>query len=93
MTESHPFGGHGDYRQDMPNDSIQAHGTTAEPFDQDSGAITPERERSGVCPECQAYRCENCANTACGCAHPFAAIARAIVELDQSLHRCGNGGS
>jgi hypothetical protein len=87
ISESHHFGGHGGYRREMRNDSIQAHRTTPEPFDQDSGAIDQEGGVGGACPECRAHRCENCANSDCSCAHPFAAIARAIVELDVSVHR------
>jgi hypothetical protein len=71
----------------MTNDSIQAHRVSAVPFDQDSCDIEPERDGAGVCAECRRGRCDNCSNTECGCAHPFAAIARAIVELDGSINR------
>jgi hypothetical protein len=71
----------------MAHDSIQAHRITAEPFDQDSGVREHEGEGSGMCSPCRAHHCENCANSGCSCAHPFAAIARAIIELDVSVHR------
>jgi hypothetical protein len=83
----------------MSSDSIQTHRSTAHPaspapFDQDSvgidqnsAGIEAERNDSGVCRECHARRCGNCSNVDCSCAHPFAAVARAIVELDVSAQR------
>jgi len=71
----------------MSNDSIQAQGAAAEPFDQDSDGFDPEPSGGGLCRECHARRCQNCSNVDCSCAHPFAAVARAIVELDVSVHR------
>jgi hypothetical protein len=71
----------------MTNDSIQAHRISAVPFDQDSmDEVETERE-GAACAECRSGRCDNCSNNECGCAHPFAAIARAIVELDGSISR------
>jgi hypothetical protein len=71
----------------MTSDSIQAHRISAVPFDQDSmDEVEPERD-GAACDECRNGRCDNCSNTECGCAHPFAAIARAIVELDGSISR------
>jgi hypothetical protein len=78
-----------------------AHPASPAPFDQDSvgieqdsagldqapGRIEAERNDSGVCRECHARRCGNCSNVDCSCAHPFAAVARAIVELDVSAQR------
>ena len=83
----HQFGGEGRYRLEMSNDSIQAQGAAAEPFDQDSEGMVPEPSGAGLCRECHARRCQNCSNVDCSCAHPFAAVARAIVELDVSAHR------
>jgi hypothetical protein len=71
----------------MANDSTKAHRTTPEPFDQDSDRTDAERNESGLCRECHARRCGNCSKVDCTCAHPFAAVARAIVELDVSVHR------
>jgi hypothetical protein len=79
----------------MANDSIHDRRITAEPFDQDSAGIEAESSAgteleskdSGVCRECHARRCANCSKDDCTCAHPFAAVARAIVELDVSVHR------
>jgi hypothetical protein len=71
----------------MAKDPINARRTTPEPFDQDSGQTDPGRNGPGLCRECHARRCENCSNLDCSCAHPFAAVARAIVELDVSVHR------
>ena len=71
----------------MAKDPIKARRTTAEPFDQDSDRTDPERNEPGLCRECHARRCENFSNLDCSCAHPFAAVARAIVELDVSVHR------
>ena len=48
---------------------------------------TRNRMDAGLCRECHARRCQNCSNVDCSCAHPFAAVARAIVELDVSAHR------
>jgi hypothetical protein len=78
-----------------------AHPASPAPFDQDSvgidqnsagikatsAGIETERNDSGVCRECHARRCGNCSNVDCSCAHPFAAVARAIVELDVSAQR------
>jgi hypothetical protein len=78
-----------------------AHPASPAPFDQDSvgidqksagldpasAGIEVERSDSGVCRECHARRCGNCSNVDCSCAHPFAAVARAIVELDVSAQR------
>jgi hypothetical protein len=87
----------------MTNDSIHDRRITAEPFDQDSAGTRmessartepessagtePELKDAGVCRECHARRCANCSKGDCTCAHPFAAVARAIVELDVSVHR------
>jgi hypothetical protein len=83
----------------MVNDSIHDRRTTAEPFDQDVAGGEPQVEPqaephddpqskdSGLCRECHARRCANCSKGDCTCAHPFAAVARAIVELDVSVHR------
>jgi hypothetical protein len=71
----------------MTYNSIQVHRMSAAPFDQDAYEIASEREGAGTCSECRLGRCDNCSNTECGCAHPFAAIARAIVELDGSITR------
>jgi hypothetical protein len=72
---------------DMAKDPIKTRRSTPEPFDQDSERPDPARSDSGLCRECHARRCENCSNVDCSCAHPFAAVARAIVELDVSVHR------
>jgi len=72
---------------EMAKDPIKARWTAPEPFDQDSDAPESARSDSGLCRECHARRCENCSNVDCSCAHPFAAVARAIVELDVSVHR------
>ena len=72
---------------EMAKDLPKVHRSTAEPFDQDSDRTDQERSESGLCRECHARRCENCSNVDCSCAHPFAAVARAIVELDISVHR------
>jgi hypothetical protein len=76
----------------MANDSIHDRRTKAEPFDQDlagaeSQGVEPQDKDSGLCRECHARRCANCSKGDCTCAHPFAAVARAIVELDVSVHR------
>jgi hypothetical protein len=87
----------GRYGLTMANDSIHDRRITAEPFDQDSAGIKTESlepegiqsegHEAGLCRECHARRCQNCSNVDCTCAHPFAAVARAIVELDVSVHR------
>jgi hypothetical protein len=72
---------------EMAKDPIKTRRNTPEPFDQDSDRPDSARSESGLCRECHARRCENCSNVDCSCAHPFAAVARAIVELDVSVHR------
>jgi hypothetical protein len=86
-AEIHQIGRGGRYGLRMANDSIHDRRTTTEPFDQDSAGVEPQSKDSGVCRECHARRCANCAKGDCTCAHPFAAVARAIVELDVSVHR------
>jgi hypothetical protein len=71
----------------MGNESIEDQRTVAEPFDQDLAGVEAESKDSGLCRECHARRCANCTKGDCTCAHPFAAVARAIVELDVSVHR------
>ena len=85
----------------MTNDSLQPSRITAEPFDQDAFAAVPENVRSGTCPECRVGRCGRCQHRECSCPHPFAAIGRAVLELDESIYRArrllgqlgGTGGS
>lgn len=71
----------------MTNDSFQPSLMSAEPFDQDAFVNSPHDDRAGVCPECRVGRCGGCLEPGCNCPHPFAAVGRAVVELDGSISR------
>jgi hypothetical protein len=67
----------------MANYSLQAPRIAAVPFDQDACEVVP----AGMCRYCHEGRCGYCSNPDCRCPHPFAAVGRAIVELNQSAYR------
>ncbi|MGO8860410.1 MAG: hypothetical protein ACLQRH_06540 [Acidimicrobiales bacterium] len=67
----------------MANYSLQAPRIAAVPFDQDACETVP----AGMCRYCHEGRCGYCSNPECRCPHPFAAVGRAIVELNQSADR------
>lgn len=67
----------------MANYSLQAPRIAAVPFDQDACEVMP----AGVCRYCHEGRCGHCSNPNCRCPHPFAAVGRAIVELNESAYR------
>jgi hypothetical protein len=56
---------------------------TGVPFDQDACDVVP----AGMCRYCHEGRCGYCTNPDCCCPHPFAAVGRAIIELNESAHR------
>ena len=67
----------------MANYSLQAPRIAAVPFDQDACEVMP----AGVCRYCHEGRCGHCSNPDCRCPHPFAAVGRAIVELNESAYQ------
>jgi hypothetical protein len=71
----------------MTNDSLEAHRSSAEPFDQDFHSTVPERVHTGTCEACRVGNCGQCALPDCTCLHPFAVVGRAIVELNGSISR------
>ena len=71
----------------MTNDSLKPSRISAKPFDQDAFDAVPDAGTAGTCPECRVGRCGRCQDPGCTCPHPFAAIGRAVVELDESIYR------
>ena len=71
----------------MTNDSLQSSRISSGPFDQDAFVNVTDADHAGMCPECRVGRCGRCADADCSCPHPFAAIGRAVVELDGSISR------